>query len=361
MDNVIENFKRATDYVWKKIKANKYPEGHPFIQNDFTENDFLIQILSIIKMNLLETTIIDDYLDNKLKALDNGEFNCEIYFQGLNELNFFYYLLAGCIENSLLTNIHQINYENNSITNPEKKLEYSFCFNDLVVVGIEIKTITCDPIFKEKSMSIHDTLLIKKFFHDVSLSDVNNLGQYKILEASSHDRQLRKNIKKISEKFTGENNTPLKLINVGVVMIQFATSIEEFYSYLLNTERGIIYNQDLGNIDCLVLFSLTARPDLDMQDIYNTGHVFSVLLNDEPYVTDYLKRLRLDNYIATKLNGMVHINQNFNKYTNIEYGIFKYVIKDDMSFYVPFKRTDEEIEEYVRYIKGEGEYPNTQN
>ncbi|MBE5967641.1 MAG: hypothetical protein E7255_11875 [Lachnospiraceae bacterium] len=357
MDYFIYKFERAKDYIWEKIKSNVYPEGHLFNQVDFTREDYLVLILAIIKMNLIETTIIDDYLDNKLVALDNGRCNYETYFQGLNELNFFYYLLSGCIKNDLLTRVHQINYENNSITNPAKKLEYTYCFNDMVAVGVEIKTITCDPTFKEKSISINDTLLIKKYFHDVDLINIDNIEQYKILEASSHDRQLRKNIKKIAEKFSGNNKTPLKLINVGVLVIQFATSIEEFYAYLLNEDKGIIFNQEFGNIDCLVFFSLTAKPDFDMQDIYDTGHIFSVLLNDKPFIRSYLKDLRLDNYIATKINGQVSIEPNIQKYANKEYGIFKYIIEDKKCFYVPIDCSQDEIDEYIRYLNGTGGYP----
>jgi hypothetical protein len=358
MDGTIEKFERAKDYIWMKIKSNEYPEGHPFNQMEFTKDDYLVLILAFIKMYLIETTIIDDYLDNKLLANDNGGFSYETYFQGLNELNFFYYLLSGCIKNDLLSHVYQINYENNSITNPSKKLEYTYCFDDMVAVGVEIKTITCEPTLKEKSMSIHDTLLIKKYFHDVNLMGIDNIEQYKILETCSHDRQLRKNIKKIAIKFTGENKTPLKLINVGVVVVQFATSIEEFYAYLLNENKGIIFNQDLGNIDCLVFFSLTAKPDFNMQDIYDTGHIFSVLLNDKPYIKKYLKDLRLDNYVATKINGKVSIDPNIEKYANKEYGVFKYIIEDDRCFYVPIERSQGDINKYIQYLNGTGEYPN---
>lgn len=352
-----DKIERAKDYIWNKIKINVYPDGHPFNEVKFVKDDYSVLIMALIKICLIETTIIDDYLDNKLVALDNGRCNYETYFQGLNELNFFYYLLSGCIKNDLLTHVYQIYYENNSITNPMKKLEYTYCFDDMVAVGVEIKTITCEPTFKETSMSIYDTMLIKKYFHDVDLRNIENIEQYKILEASSHDRQLRKNIKKIAEKFTGDNKSPLKLINVGVIVIQFATSIEEFYAYLLNENKGIIFNQDFGNIDCLVFFSLTARPDYDMQDIYETGHIFSILLNDKPYIKDYLEKLRLDNYIATKVNGSVIIDPDIVDYANKEYGVFKYIIDNGKSFYVPMESKQEDIDKYIRYINGNGEYP----
>ncbi len=357
MDYPIDKIEIAKDYIWNKIKNNVYPKGHPFNQVNFVKDDYLVLIMALIKIYLIETTIIDDYLDNKLVALDKGRCNYETYFQGLNELNFFYYLLSGCIKNELLTHVYQINYENNSITNPLKKLEYTYCFDDMVAVGVEIKTITCEPTYKETSMSIHDTLLIKKYFHDVDLRNIEKIEQYKILEASSHDRQLRKNIKKIAEKFTGDNKSPVKLINVGVIVIQFATSIEEFYAYLLNENKGIIFNQDFGNIDCLVFFSLTARPDFDMQDIYDTGHIFSILFNYEPYIKKYLKDLRLDNYIATKINGQFNIDSDIQKYANKEYGIFKYIIKDGKCFYVPIECRQDEIDEYIRYLNGTGKYP----
>lgn len=353
MNYTNKKFKEAQDYIWKKIIHNAYPKGHPFNDMNFTKKDYLVLIMSLIKMNLNETTIIDDYLDNKLVALDNGKCNYEIYFQGLNELTFFYYLLVGCIMSDLLKDINHINYEHNSLNNPTKKLEYTYCFNDLVAVGVEIKTITCDPIFKEESMSINDTKLIKKYFHDVDLSNIENIEQYKILEASTHDRQLRKNIKKIVEKFNGENTTPLKQINIGVVVIQFATSIEEFYAYLLNNNKGIIFNGDFGNLDCLVFFSLTARPRLDMQDIYDDGHIFSILFNDKQYIKDYLKKLRLDNFIAKKINDNVYIEQHIKKYVDKEYGIFKFIIANEKCFYVPIEHSQDEINKYINYINGD--------
>lgn len=140
---------------------------------------------------------------------------------------------------------------------------------------------------------------------------------------------------KISEKFEGKNNTPLRTINLGVLFIQFATSIEEFYAYLLNRENGIIFNQDMGNIDCLVFFSLTARPQIDMQDIYEHGHTFSILLNNEAYVAEYLKMLRLDNYIAIKSGDNVKIREDIDEFTKEEYGIFAKLL--EMVWYFLFQ------------------------
>lgn len=143
---------------------------------------------------MLETEMLDDYIDNKLKALCNGKFNVEIYFQGVNEIIFFYYLYSGIRKANREEEIIEIRYESFSITNPKKKLEYTFLFYSGVAVCTEIKTITCDPYCKEKLLKVVEGKYIKKYFHNFELSEIQNLQEYNMLENSTHDRQLRKNI-----------------------------------------------------------------------------------------------------------------------------------------------------------------------
>ncbi len=95
-----------------------------------------------------------------------------------------------------------------------------------------------------------------------------------------HYRQLNKNLKKISEKFKGEKILTNKNYNIGIVVIQFATSIEEFYSYMFNPDKGLINKLDFANLDSIVFFSLTPKCGLDMQDVLDLEHIFTVMLNN---------------------------------------------------------------------------------
>jgi hypothetical protein len=85
--------------------------------------------------------------------------------------------------------------------------------------------------------------ILKKFFNDTNLNNFfseDGLLHYKVLDASTHYRQISKNIKKIREKFDGNGSVPFKMINIGVIVVQFATSIEEFYSYMFHPTKGLI-------------------------------------------------------------------------------------------------------------------------
>ena len=142
----MELINEGRKYVFSRIQNNTYPQGHIFNSNKFGSEDFVIYLLAIIKIYIRDTVMLDDYIDKKLKADNNGKFDIEIYYQGLNEIIFYVYLLMGSLESGILKDLSFIAYESSSITNHDKRLEYSFVYDD-IVIGVEIKTISCDPIF----------------------------------------------------------------------------------------------------------------------------------------------------------------------------------------------------------------------
>lgn len=361
MDNLTTEYLNAKKYVIQRIKSNIYPPSHIFNSPSFKDDDYIIHIMVNIKFILKETDLINDYIDNKLKAYDQGDFSVEKYFQGLNELTFLYYLIIGVMGNSAV-NLNYIYYEGFSPYKKSKKLEYQLVLDNLAMVNVEIKSITCDPLYKESDFKLDESAIyIKKYFNDADLSfkDGSNEESYKVLSESTHSRQLRKNIKKIVEKFDGDSIDDVKMINIGVVVIQFATSLEEFFSYMLNEEKGIIKDIDFKNLDCLVFFSLTARPRFDMQDIYNNGHIFTIMLNDKQYIKHYLKVLRMDNIVAQKTINGFDIAEPVKPYAAKEFGKYKIVIdENNKCFFVSYDTKERDIKSYSQYLNGEIEYPN---
>lgn len=87
------------------------------------------------------------------------------------------------------------------------------------------------------------------------------------------------------------------MINIGFVCIHFSTSIEEFYTYMFHKKKGIYKSMEWGNLDTLVLFVLDARNDMLLQNIYEMGYVATMLKNDTAINRNFMKMMRLDNYV----------------------------------------------------------------
>lgn len=342
-------------YVLDSIKSLCYPIGHPFLDGQF-EKDIVFHMLTLLKLYIHENNIIDDFL-KKLKANKDGNFIHAQYFEALGEVTFFYYLFIGLLENKYLSKVYNIIYEPENIFENNKKLEYSFTLitpeQNLDMINFEVKTISCDPFLREDNINLNNGMvLVKPFFNDVEINEEfikEEIPEFILLESSTHLRQLKKNIKKIISKYEGEKRLPYKMINVGVFIVQFATSLEEFYAYLLHPTKGILFNMEFGNLDALVFFSLTSRTELDMSDIYNGNHLFSICLNNDRKVLDYLRMFRLDNFVAVESK----VNNNFTEYANREYGAYRVVNKEGFLFVVPYHTSVEAEMEYIRYVRGE--------
>jgi len=347
MKNLIEISKKD---ILNKIKRSNYPEGHPFLVQT-VENDFTICILALLKIFSRNNRLVDDYVCDKLRSIDNGAFSTEKFFQNLNEVTFLYYLFVSLIKTESIDIAKTIDYESNTGAVGGKIFEYSFNVERYSkILNFEVKTVTCDPIMKEDSFCAKDgDKLIKTFFPKDDLKNyVKDLSEYKVLPKSSLYRQIRSAIEKINSKFNNDESH----INIGVIVGQFATSIDEFYSYFLNPKKGIIAKEKryLRNIDALIFFSLTTGPDLMMDDIYETGHTFTMLLNDEIEVAKILSLFRLDNFafsdnkIFEPLKEMCC--QEFGKY------IFKNI--NGIVFYINEDTTQEELNNYIDLLNDKG-------
>lgn len=348
-----EKFKKSQEFVLDFIKSSNYPKDHPFLLYPDEPNSTTVNMLILIHTLLNDEIIVSDYITEKCKALCNGKFSYEIFNQKISEVVFLYYSLLGVINNP---NFRKVLYENVKINSNNKKPEYSFFFdlgnNISDIINFEVKTLTCDPFEKEDNLKLQDgKKLAKAFFKD---DEIVNLIKREhpdaiLLESSTYYRQFNKNLKKIIEKFDGKNMTESRLINIGVIVINFSTSMEEFFSCLFHNEKGLYNKLDFNNVDAIVLFTLDQKNDPMLQNIYDYGYVQTLIINNKDYVKKYLSELRLDNYL----------NENSIPYPEVykisqkEYGLFQILAKEGFVGILPWESTEEEINEYIKYLKGQ--------
>lgn len=356
MENFDEvRFKESKKYILNLVKCTNYVQGHPFKNIEFEQSyDFII--LSFIKYYSVETEMIRDYITRKLNGKKNNKFNYEIFNQQMSELLFYYYLLTGIMQSYYTKKLIGYEYEPSSPSKDEKKLEYSFIFGNREEnkiewkVNFEVKTMTCDPYYKEGTLPIKpNSKLIKKYFNDTELENYfspSELKDFISLEKCSHKRQIVKQIRLIKEKYEEESKNQY-MINIGVIVIHFATSIEEFYAYLFHPKKGIMNNCDVGNIDALVFFSITAKPDIFMEDIIQKNHTFTLQFNNNELTTKVLKMFRVHNTVYLK----GQIRNDIKEFINVEYGIIKVVMEEGFYFYVPDGTSEEQIASYIRHLK----------
>jgi hypothetical protein len=215
----------------------------------------------------------------------------------------------------------------------------------IISYNIEIKTISCDPFYGNVAIK-KDQKLIKRYFHDVNLEDYftkEQLSKMIILEDNIHYRQISKNLKKIDKKFKKTENS----VNIGFVVIQFATSIEEFYSYLYHKEKGIMRKNRFDNTDLFVFFSMTPTPDMKLQEIYDRGHVFSIINDKKIYDDLMIKKFRLDNFIANEEGKII---EELLSLVNKEYGIFRFIVSNDICFFANDDIKEERIQKYASEV-----------
>ncbi len=341
-----DNFREAEKFILQNIKSNNYPQGHPFLEYPKPDGmivGFLIQLKLLLNDNEAILSLI-----KKCQSTVDGVFNWERYNQNSSEVIILYYIIVGVLKNKQ-TMFDEIFYESGDVFSNNKKLEYSFLFKDHVLINFEVKTLTCDPLIKENALKIHDgQLLIKPFYKDCNIDALKaQFPQSIIIENSSNYRQLSKNVKKIIDKFDGENLTQYNLINIGVVIINFSTSLEEFFSYLYNKEKGLLFNTKLKALDALVLFSLDNSNDMELQNIYDMGYIQTALIKDNAINREYLKTIRMDNYMSwgnTAYESILNSAKEF-------YGVYKILKREGFISIVPWDATEEEINTYVNDLK----------
>ena len=314
---IMENAKYILDFV-----QNKYNDDHPFRDIGFIDKPVLYQIAysKLICEDYLENrNIINNYLDKKLISNIEGKFDIDLFNRNMNELMLLIYILMGIyIKSDLHTKIVRIDYE--EIEPNSKEFEYSFICNDEYRINVEVKTLDCDPFLRDKDVMrgidiYKKNIYIKKFFHGVDAEEeLNSIldGVKEYTELKSNYRQVNSNIKKIRKKFEQKTEQD---VNIGVLVINYGTSREEFFSYFLHEERGIVRRKDVGNIDNLNLFSNTHQSSFLLDEIYETQHIFAVNLNLDNYKEEIFRKLRLDNYIIK--NGLIEDEYSSYQYNSV--------------------------------------------
>lgn len=321
-----------------------YPDNHPFL--DYPETPKSINLMFIVFLKLIlfdEQKIIVDLLE-KCKAVEKGKFSNIRFMEGIDEVLVLYYVL---IDN--LDKFRTVLYEPSGIFDNNKKLEYSLVNEkEHYMVNFEVKTMLCDPFIKENGLPLQDGTVLFKRLVNTDENIEEKFPDAIELKNSVYYSGFKRNIRKIIEKFNGEKMISCKMINIGFVCVHFSTSMEEFYTYLFHREKGFFMDIDWGNLDALVLFVCDAKNDLRLDNIYNMGYINTILINDDEIVQKHLHEMRLDNYVSIGKKVQMDIYNNAQK----SYVLFKILKRDGFVNIIPYESTEEEIQGYVEYLKG---------
>ncbi|WP_256972941.1 hydroxymethylbilane synthase [Clostridium botulinum] len=333
------------------IIDNTYPIKHSFKRKKFVTDKFLFSFSYskfICKKYLNNTEMMDDYINKKFKSMNKGVFNYKSLNENLSEFSVFFYIFCGIyFKSELYKIIDHLDYEPNGSNN--KKYEYTFVLKDKTKLNFEVKTLDCDPFSKDakilKDIKLKDgDILGKAYFPNSNLEDFIDYKTNGIVEISSSYRQTNRNIRNIKKKFETRND---KDINIGVIVINYGTSREEFFSYLLNDEYGLINVQGFGNIDNLVLFSMCGHTTLMMNEIYENEHIFSVSINTDKYKKDIFNSLRLDNYIIK--DGK--IESRFYDFKTEKFSLYKYIMRNGFITIQPYYLEDNIIDDELSELR----------
>ncbi|WP_407301533.1 hydroxymethylbilane synthase [Clostridium botulinum] len=328
-----------------------YPINHIFKTKKFVTDKFLFSFSYskfICKKYLNNTEMMDDYINKKFKSMNKGVFNYKSLNENLSEFSVFFYIFCGIyFKSELYKIIDHLDYEPNGSNN--KKYEYTFVLKDKTKLNFEVKTLDCDPFSKDakilKDIKLKDgDILGKAYFPNSNLENFIDYKTNGIVEISSSYRQTNRNIRNIKKKFETRND---KDINIGVIVINYGTSREEFFSYLLNDEYGLINVQDFGNIDNLVLFSMCGHTTLMMNEIYENEHIFSASINTDRYKKDIFNSLRLDNYIIK--DGK--IESRFYDFKTEKFSLYKYIMRNGFMTIQPYYIEDNIIDDELSELR----------
>ncbi len=221
---------------------------------------------------------------------------------------------------------------------------------DCLVVS-EVKAIVCDPFYKENGLKCIDSQkLIKPLFPQLRDSEfLNNQKDCIILEHSTYYYQFEANVKKIINKCRGNKLTPHNVFCMGVIFINKATSFEEFYSFLFHDQYGIYTKLLSSNVDVIAIVSFDAKNDFMFDNIYDSGYIQTLLIKPSERNKFICKILRMDNYISigNKVDLEIH------KKAQEEYGFYKVLCREGFVNIIPQDATENEINEYIKYLKSE--------
>lgn len=349
LDYTLKMFDDAKQLVIDKIRKLEYPSNHPFLQYPITPESRIIDTFAMLQIGLgNECKIIDDLL-KKCKSIEKGEFDYNRYVQNVDEVLLLFYVYYRIINNNIKS---QLIYEPVGLMDNKKKLEYSFfLYEENCLLNFEVKSMICDPFYKEKGLTVKDgTILLKKFINDVGdFEEVKKQFPKAIeLSHSAYYSPFKKNIMKIIEKYEGRKQIGCKMINIGVVCINFSTSLDEFYTCLYHKNKGFFKTLEWGNLDALILFTLDAKNDIVLNNIYQMGYIKTVLLTDDPVIRFFFEKFELDNYISIEnkvANDVYEIAQK-------NYGVYQIFNKEGFLNIIPYDAKEMDIEGYLSYLKG---------
>lgn len=342
-------FDDAKQFVMDRIRKLEYPSNHPFLQYPNTPESRIVDTFAILQMSLgYESKIIEDLL-RKCKSVEKGKFNYYRYVENIDELLVLFYVYFRIINNDIKA---QLIYEPIGLMDNKKKLEYSFLLcEENCLLNFEVKSMICDPFYKEKSLPKQNgTILLKKFINDQEEYEEikKQYPNATELAHSAYYSPFKKNIAKIIEKYEGRKQIDCKMINIGVICINFSTSLDEFYTCLYHKDKGFFKSLQWGNLDALILFTLDARNDIIMENIYQMGYIKTVLVTDDLTIRKYFEKLKLDNYISIGKKVALDVYEIAQK----SYGVYQIFNREGFLNIIPYDSNETEIENYLSYLKG---------
>jgi hypothetical protein len=342
-------YNNAENYVMSQLKSLDFPEGHPFNDYPKTPESMPLKMIILIRIFTNRNDIVLNLL-KKCKGIENDKFSFVKYNQGICESIWLYYLYSGIIQSDKIDSIVDIYDETKQVFDNAKKFEYSFLISGFAncLMASEVKAITCDPFDKEDGLKCVDgQKLIKPLFPNLRDSELlNKQKENIILKSSTYYYQLESNIKKIVNKCRGKNISGHDVFCVGTIFINASTSFEEFYSYLFHEKYGVYSKLLESNVDALVLFSLDAKNDMLLNNIYESGYVQTALIKPTPRNKSLCKAFRFDHYIAIGNN----INEEAYKKGQEEYGYYKILCRKGYVNIIPQDTSEFEIDEYIKYL-----------
>lgn len=343
-------FNDAKQLIIHKIRKLEYPSNHPFLQYPNTPESRIVDTFAILQMSLgNESKIIDDLL-KKCKSVEKGKFNHYRYVENVDELLLLFYVYFRIINNDIKA---QLIYEPVGLMDNKKKLEYSFwLYEENYLLNFEVKSMICDPFYKEKSLPKQNgTIFLKKFINEQEEYEEIKKEYPNAIELvhSAYYSPFKKNIVKIIEKYEGRKQIDCRMINIGVVCINFSPSMDEFYTCLYHNDKGVFKSLQWGNLDALILFTLDAKNDIIMENIYQMGYIKTVLLTEDIAIRRYFEKLKLDNYISIGKKVAMDVY----KIAQKSYGVYKIFNREGFLNVIPYDSKEIEVENYLSYLKKE--------
>jgi len=331
-----------------KIINDEYSDNHLFKAREFVMDGVLFSLAysEYVCSNYLgNQQIIMDFVKKKLKSIERGKFSIKKFNENLSEYMIFFYLVCGIFfKSDLYLDFDKLEYESEGANN--KRFEYTFKMKSNRNINVEVKALDCDPFSKDNlnKFKFRDgDILAKSFFPNTKLEEFFNKDDLnEITEISSNYRQLKKNVKRIKEKCESNGE-----INLGFIIINYGTSREEFFSYLLNSKNGILNLINTDGISNLILFSMCTHTTLMFDEVYENGHILSFAAKHNEIEDEVFRKLRLDNFIFK--DGKMR--EGVSEIAEEKFGVYKYIMRNEILTILRYDIEDDIIDEETKNFK----------